>query len=366
MPNIHVSSCDISVHVHLQVQDSLSVGDEKQRSQELLDEECLDRLATFLSILDEACKQLLSGNIPLPLLHLILSHREPFLDLVEYSSELKDRAFAQHVLETRQQEVNNFRAVKRDVAVVHNFCLKLQTGKYFLLILHVTVYFSFKQAMIYLFPSVKCSTLKNQLKAEENSLSLSDLCDPVTLDQLKQKVKPPFSRKFFAVPDQLLDSVTHIKQLEESRLFVQSCKRIVNKVPLTLDKLPQVLDSAFDELMKTTERLQSGEVLFSEIDKLFGFLDKNYAAIRKEMAILEGFTGIHHWTGGCLEKIEKYHQLDQYHRGAQIMQRVRRNFNLQGNFTMLDQLEKAVGFRMIKYSIHVHVKVYRYLSAMRT
>ena len=105
------------------------VASGQEKSQRLLNEACRVNLVSFLSVLDETCQQLVTGKISLQLLYLVLKHQENFLKLVQYASVFKDESFAKQVLDTRRQEVDHFRAVKKDVVALFDFCKNLGCGK---------------------------------------------------------------------------------------------------------------------------------------------------------------------------------------------------------------------------------------------
>ena len=190
--------------------------------------------------------------------------------------------------------------------------------------------------------TVECSALEASLKTSEQTLWLTQICDPLTTDQMQKRVVPGSSRKFFAVPDALLDRVKNLRDLEDSMVFIRISKHLVGGCTISLGQLLPVVNEALERLYQITVRLKSGEVLFSEIDQLFGVLKKNITEIEKEIRILCKIAESTSWVDECLMKLTEYYKLDQYQRGAKIMQKLRKKFKLQENFDLLDQLEEAV------------------------
>ena len=184
--------------------------------------------------------------------------------------------------------------------------------------------------------------LQREIHSKESDLRLSDLCDPLTADEIHKNHQTLPCRKFFTVPDTLFQCVAQLHKLDESTLFLRLTKCLIGKRALAIDEIAPVLHRAFEEISAIAQKLKIGSILFSELDQLFGYLKRHYTRMEKEMKILASFTGLIGWVDGCLVKIRKYHQLDQYHRGAQIMQEVRTSFQLKGDFALLDQLTKAV------------------------
>ena len=115
----------------------------KSGKAELLDEECMTKIATALSMFDTCLHQLLDGNINVGNLHLLVEHRESFLNMYAIIfSTSKDTIVPQsgdksqgqtevltQILDCRQKELTNFQSVKELLTTFVTMCSQISPSK---------------------------------------------------------------------------------------------------------------------------------------------------------------------------------------------------------------------------------------------
>ena len=199
--------------------------------------------------------------------------------------------------------------------------------------------------------AVEIESLQKEIEADVSELTLAKVCKPIDVAGIKKDAaRPPPCVTFFHVPHEVFRIIPHLQKLKESWIFTKLsesyCNQALKKKPmLSMENVVcEVFDPAFKTFQDCTLRLTAGTITFGEIDQIFGSF-QSYEGVKAEFVIMNQYhCQKEEWMEKRLHEIQQYRQLNTYRRGALIMERVRQDFKLTGDFTTLDLLASAVSF----------------------
>jgi len=87
-------------------------------------------------------------------------------------------------------------------------------------------------------------------------------------------------------------------------------------------------------------QISSGDVTFKDVETLSAKFENRYDLIVREFELMCG--GTKKVANERLQQVKNYHELDRYRRGAELMSRLKGNFGLTGDFTMVESLLNLV------------------------
>ncbi|XP_062826871.1 E3 ubiquitin-protein ligase RNF213 isoform X2 [Anolis carolinensis] len=148
---------------------------------------------------------------------------------------------------------------------------------------------------------------------------------------------------------------TTVDRYKNSHVF-QYCwewaaKHPVNKVEnlfeeeevatLDLEEVPAFLfKPCYDEFCRLYNCLKSGELMFSEVDTLFKDFTNHYEELKNDFQIMCGLRSQDQgaWISERIQQIQQYHELHLAVDSAKVIDKVREDLNLSGDFKVLQQL----------------------------
>ncbi|KAM4802762.1 E3 ubiquitin-protein ligase RNF213-like [Urocitellus parryii] len=281
-------------------------------------------MAAASSVFAEVAGDVLDGSILVGRLELILKHKSQFLDLWQLErknfSLQEKKCDMEETLDWRMDEVMFLKREKRQVDSLLRLCGKVK---------HL-VQVDFGEIEARHMEDLNCKRLNEIMSLSQ---PLSSACKQMTHYNLGPKIQKMAERI-----DLLTDS--HIFQIfwEEAAESLNDPKGEYKSQPLALTEAYQYLYSpCYQRFMKLYEDLKSGDVTFAEIDVIFkDFVDK-YNDLTLDLQIMcevdpQAQRG---WISERVEQIKEYHSLHQAISSAKVICKVKKDFGLTGDFSVL-------------------------------
>lgn len=178
----------------------------------------------------------------------------------------------------------------------------------------------------------------------DGNTKLNKIC--VTAD-IKKEIKKYRPRIIaFEVDKKILELLPEIITFSKGIFFLTMWdkygKQVVQKMNRLLEVaeiIEQVWIPAKQEFRNLVKTLKSGDIMFREFDIICGkFAVDN---LRKELKLIEGGKD-EKWIGQRIDQMEKYKNLQNYGKGAEIIIEVVREFQLKGNFKPIRDIYEMV------------------------
>lgn len=173
---------------------------------------------------------------------------------------------------------------------------------------------------------------------------ISDFCEPrVYSTELAQEQKYLPRVTYFSRSPEDEEMLDHLWNLRTSIVFKDIWNRSVNDMtekqsPCDFASVVETWKFCNQQWTKFSEEIMTGQLTFLRVDTIFGYFDKKYDLIEKELALVVP----KELAAERRRHIEQYHQLDQYSRGATIMLKLKEEFKLEGDFATAKSLVDMV------------------------
>ena len=199
------------------------------------------------------------------------------------------------------------------------------------------------------------SKLEEQIRRyqEFDRVSLKNICDKVKVPKDIKKYQPKVIA--LEVDRYILDNLPEMIRCTKGNIFIiiwdkfatEFHKTIVR--PLEIDELIEhVWKPTFKEWWHLHNRLKTGEILFSEFERICGRFDEK--TLKTEFLRLEGVESDNKipWIQERIDQMNKYRNLQNYLDGASVIMEVVEEFELEGDFKAIKQILKLVRFYIIQ------------------
>ena len=194
--------------------------------------------------------------------------------------------------------------------------------------------------------SVDVRSLQREIGVDLASLCIKDICVPRNVAKIKDAKNPPPPEIIaFHVSPGVLQILPDLKILNQSMTFAKISESygrqaLAEKETLALEDVRmKVFQPALAKLRKTEQQLLQGSITLGDVDQVFGSC--KVENLRSEFEVISQSRD-KAWIDKRLDEIHQYRQLNTYRKGAEVMESVRKTFNLKGDFTILGILASAV------------------------
>lgn len=199
------------------------------------------------------------------------------------------------------------------------------------------------------------SKLEEQIKRcqEFDRVSLKNICDNVKVPKDIKKYQPKVIA--LEVDRYILDTLPEMIRCTKGKIFIIIWDKFAVEFhktiqrPLQIDELIEhVWKPTFKEWEQLHSRLKSGQILFSEFERICGRFDQN--TLKREFLLLEGVESDKkiHWIQERIDQMSKYRNLQNCLNGASVIMKVVEEFELEGDFKAIEQILKLVRFYIIQ------------------
>ncbi|XP_067319963.1 E3 ubiquitin-protein ligase RNF213 isoform X2 [Anolis sagrei] len=307
---------------------------------EKLTDEAQELMAVADSVYMNITEKLKTGEILVKHLEQVQKYRKQFLSICElknrdlsFGEKSDDKVKLEQMLDLRFQELLAVKRERKYLGSLLDLCRKTQD-------------------------SVKVNITDLEEKHSENlaSKALSDIvrhsishnCDKIeTYYHLS-----PALKKISEIVDHYKDSYVF------QYCWEWAAKHLVNKVEdlveeefegeeedeaatLDLEEVPTCLfKPCYDEFCRLYDCLKSGELMFSEVDTLFKDFVNHYEELKKDFKVMCDLQSQDQggWISERIQQIQQYHELHLAVDSAKVIDKVREDLNLSGDFRVLQQL----------------------------
>ncbi|XP_077867698.1 E3 ubiquitin-protein ligase rnf213-alpha-like [Saccoglossus kowalevskii] len=293
-------------------------------------------VAVAKSMLDSILESILRGQIRIFYLNVLLENNNHFVELcktIVIKTDLqKERGAATNmqpstqdiikILGRRAKELKAFETERKQISCFLGICETIQP--------------------------VNLQALQAKLDSDVDGLMLTDICEPITLS--RDSNKPTIT--YFNISPVVKQMLPPLENIHSSVLFQdlwQAKARIVHKEKskdtgddvLTVDDVAnKVWKKVFGHISEIISKLQDGSLILKEVDEFFGRFENEYDQLENELKLLLGPRPCD-WLKRRIQQIIHYHQLEQRLEAVEIVQDVKKTFNLTGNFTAISVLSSV-------------------------
>ncbi|KYO18317.1 hypothetical protein Y1Q_0012798 [Alligator mississippiensis] len=302
---------------------------QKSKDKIRINEKAEELLSKVLKLISFVGDSLFSGDIPFSVLQDILKHKQEFIAMLCVSDKLLQRPerFTPHlitdVLNVRELEYRQVETQKNQKHVFINMCTCISDD--------IKVGLEDMQQSI-----DEKQSIKNQIVIKQFS----------TEGEKKSKdSEPPALAKYD-------DMVTKVYTLQESKYFLKMWKlkaeQAKDKLPgeaiFSLDEVREhIYIPAIEDFQKTYWSLRDSFISFGNIERQFDML-MNKKELLKEFEIMESSIGEPgsepSWVKAAMDKIDIYETLSTVVQPARMINELRRQLGLDGDFQILDDLTR--------------------------
>ena len=207
---------------------------------------------------------------------------------------------------------------------------------------------------MYIFPSVDTDDLKRRLSSINSDTLLGDVCTPQQYTP-ESADEISMAMTYFDLSDgveRILETLSTTK-VSESQLFAtlwtHQGKRVSQRREPTDRRLS--LDDVVTEVwLPVTQhyddlctRIQNGSVTLGEVNNFLSAYVGHYPDLEHEFQLMCSPTADAKWIKHRVYQVQQYHELDQCCRGARLIMEARHEFELTGDFAVLETIVRAVG-----------------------
>ena len=196
------------------------------------------------------------------------------------------------------------------------------------------------------------SKLEEQFKRYQDldRVSLKNICDKVKVPKDIKKYQPKVIA--FEVDRYILDTLPEMIRCTKGNIFIFIWDKFATEFhktilrPLEIDELIEhVWKPTFEEWQHLHHRLKTGEIFFSEFERICGRFDQK--TLKREFLLLEGVESDEeiHWIQERIDQMNKYRNLQNC---LDVIMEVVEEFELKGNFNAIEQILKLVRFYIIQ------------------
>lgn len=212
-----------------------------------------------------------------------------------------------------------------------------------------------KSILIFFVFLANTSKLEEQIKRIPtfDRVSLKNICDKVEVPKDIKKYQPKVIA--FEVDRYILDTLPEMIRCTKGNIFIITWDKFATEFrktilrPLEIDELIEhVWKPTFEEWQHLHHRLKTGEIFFSEFERICGQFDQK--TLKREFLLLEGVESDEeiHWIQERIDQMNKYRNLQNCLDGASVIMEVVEEFELKGNFNAIEQILKLVRFYIIQ------------------
>jgi hypothetical protein len=209
--------------------------------------------------------------------------------------------------------------------------------------------------------TVDCTLVHDKLRADERDLRVSNICQPLKFTKESarfQEYDPVLT--YFGVEQKILmcarempcfmKSDTFQRLLKDRKKDVQDERK--KEKGSTAFTFSAVVDDIWlpvtKKFMDMCHQLKNGNITFSQTKKYFGIYKDKYDKLKEELLEMCRSAKLdNNWVARRTYQVEQYHCLHRYRSGAEVMVRLKKTFDLEGNFGKLDILLSAVSLQNV-------------------
>ncbi|XP_052765375.1 E3 ubiquitin-protein ligase rnf213-alpha-like isoform X1 [Mya arenaria] len=265
-------------------------------------------LSESIGVLREAWNGLLSGHIRLNMLEIMCSKKGTLVEVISLICEM-DSASVEETIELRSRELQVCKLQKDQMKIFVQHCENVKEA-------------------------VNC--IIQLLRQQTEDSFLDELCTTQTVDD---RTSSKQTVTYIGVDKELLDVLPNITERSKSRIFEHMwfamCSQISEEVKSIREILELLWKPVSERYIYIKDSIASGNVEFCEFEQYIQPLQNDIAIIQDELVMC----GIPKSTVDERIKqfLEKKH-LDTCNTGAEILNEIKQQNNLRGNFTEIDEL----------------------------
>uniref|UniRef100_G1KRE3 RING-type E3 ubiquitin transferase n=1 Tax=Anolis carolinensis TaxID=28377 RepID=G1KRE3_ANOCA len=295
---------------------------------EKLTDEAQELMAVADSVYMNITEKLKTGGILVKHLEQVQKSRKQFLSICELRDRSDDKDKLEKMLDLRFQELLAVITERKYLGSLLDMCRKTQD-----------------------YVKVNITDLEEKHSENLASKTLSDIVNVRhSISYSCDKIET-----YYHLSPALKSISTTVDRYKNSHVF-QYCwewaaKHPVNKVEnlfeeeevatLDLEEVPAFLfKPCYDEFCRLYNCLKSGELMFSEVDTLFKDFTNHYEELKNDFQIMCGLRSQDQgaWISERIQQIQQYHELHLAVDSAKVIDKVREDLNLSGDFKVLQQL----------------------------
>ena len=229
-----------------------------------------------------------------------------------------------------------------------------------------------KSILIFFVFLANTSKLEEQIKGIPtfDRVYLKNICDKGEVPKDIKKYQPKVIA--FEVDRYILDTLPELIRCTKGNIFIIIWDKFATEFhktilrPLEIDELIEhVWKPTFEEWEHLHHRLKTGEILFSEFERICVQIDQQH--LKREFLLLEGVESDNkiNWIQERSDQMNKYRNLQKCIVGASVIMEVVEEFELEGNFKAIEQILKLVRFYIIqillKYLLgYIYILLFRF------
>ncbi|XP_077184308.1 E3 ubiquitin-protein ligase RNF213 isoform X2 [Paroedura picta] len=301
------------------------------------------------SIYTNISQELVSGNILVKPLELIIKYKKQFLSIWELKNKhlsTMEKMNLKHDLEkVLQLRFEELRSVKKEQNLLGSF---------------LDMYRKVQD-----FVKVDVSEIEEKHNENLNSKALNEI---VTVRHLVDHDYGNIEVYYNLSPDQK-NIFENIYTFKESHIFrycwVRAAKDLLGSQEdlieeedaLSLDDvLKLIYEPCYSDFCRLYSTLESGELTFAEVNSLFGDFTNNYEELKKDLKMMcnQCHKDDGKWINERVQQIQQYHELHLAVDSAKVINKVKEDLSLSGDFTvlrlLLDFRDECQSFQQEKLS----------------
>lgn len=200
--------------------------------------------------------------------------------------------------------------------------------------------------LLFFFVAGEFAEIRDLLSKDVNLLAVKDFCQPFLYSSQADVTNHVPLITYFKLDENCRAILQPLFQYQKSMIFRQiwdhSFKELQNRVADGKVTVALVVSDVWvptEKMWKSfCARIVSGDILFCTVDEYFDSFQRQYDKVLAELQLCAD----EDIARERRKQIEQYHRLSEYTKGAAVMLSLRKKFELQGNFDIVEDLKNLV------------------------